>query len=182
MNFLKYILGIVLLLALIFFALGFVKPSTTYDSTVTVDKSLDEAWAVMNDESKISEWINGIKDVRHVSGTKGRVGAVTEYTFDQGGQETKMLETIRELKDKEYIRMDFDIKDVMTMDYKMSMVDKGGKTKLHSETTVTGQGMFMKSMMSLMGSGMKSQEDVNMDKLKKLINENTTNYFPQPVN
>jgi len=179
MKFLKYILGIILLLTLIFFALGFIKPSTTYESTIAVDKSLDEAWAVMNDESKITEWLKDIKDVKHVSGTKGTVGAVTEYTFEQNGQESKVLETIREIKDKEYIRMDFDMKDVMIMDYTLTMSDKGGKTEIHSKTTASGQGMFMKSMMSLMGSGMKSQEAVNMANLKKLINENTTVYTPK---
>jgi len=179
MKILKYILGIILLLAIIFFALGFIKPSTTYESTITVDKSLDESWAVMNDESKISEWLKDIKDVKHVSGTKGTVGAVTEYTFEQNGQQSKVLETIREIKDREYIRMDFDMKDVMTMDYKLSMVEKGGKTEIHSRTTAAGQGMFMRSMMSMMGSGMKSQEDVNMANLKKLINENKTMYLPK---
>jgi len=176
MKFLKYLVGVILLLVLIFIALGFIKPSSTYESEITVDKPIKEAWAVTQDESKIQEWLKDIKDVKHVSGTKGTVGAVTEYTFEQNGQQSKVVETIKEIKNEEYITMDFEMKDVMDMYYEMHMAEQNGKTNIRSKTIATGQGIFMRSMMSLMGSSMKKQEDVNMANLKKLINENVTQY------
>ncbi len=57
----------------------------SYSSEIIVDKSIKEAWAVMNDESKISQWLKGITDIEHVSGEKGAVGAVTKYTFKEIG-------------------------------------------------------------------------------------------------
>ena len=54
-KFLKYFLGIITLLVLLFIAKGFVSPSISYDSEIVVEQSLEEAWVVMSDESKISQ-------------------------------------------------------------------------------------------------------------------------------
>jgi len=40
--------------------------------------------------------------------------------------------------------------------------------------------MFAKSMISLMKGAMFDQEEKNLNNLKKLIDSNTTNYFPEP--
>jgi len=181
MKFLKYLFGAILLLGILFFVKGMITPNISYSSEITVDKPINEAWAVMNDESKISQWLKGIKSVEHVSGEKGTVGAVTKYIFVENGEESEVVETIKEIKPNEYIIMDFAMADVMDMNYKVNYSEKDGKTHIKSETITTGNGMFMKSMMSFMTSTMQAQEDENLNNLKKLINENTTNYFPAPV-
>ena len=135
----------------------------------------------MNDESKISQWLKGITKTEHVSGEKGTVGAVTKYTFVEDGHESVVLETIKSIRPQEHIAMDFVMEDVMDMDYKMDFVEKEGKTHIKSSTTVEGSGMFMRSMVSFMKGSMQAQEDENMNNLKKIIEENTTNYFPEPV-
>ena len=180
-RYLKYLLGIIGLLVILFLAKGFITPTISYDSEIVVEKSTKEAWAVMNDESKISEWLKGIKKVEHVSGEKGTVGAVTQYTFVENDQESIILETIKEIRPEESISMDFVMEGAMSMDYKVEFSEKDGKTHIKSSTITEGEGMFMRSMVSFLTGTMKSQEDVNMDNLKKLINENTTNYFPTEV-
>lgn len=181
MKILKWILGIIALLALLFLAAGFITPSISYDSEITVDKPIKEAWAVMSDETKISQWLKGITKVEHVSGEKGKVGCVTKYTFVENGQESIVVETIKEIKDDEYIVMDFTMEGAMTMDYRINYSENNGKTDIKSSTIVKGDGMFMRSIMSFMTSTMKAQEDENLTNLQKLINENTTDYFPAPV-
>lgn len=181
MKYLKYIIGIIALLILLFIGKGFLSPSISYNSEVLVDKPIKEAWAVMSDESKISQWLKGITNVEYVSGEKGTAGAVTRYTFNQDGQESTVLETIKSIKPNEQITMDFEMEGVMNMDYKVDFTDKGGKTHIKSSTTTTGEGMFMRSMVSFMTSAMQTQEDENMNNLKKVIEENTTDYFHTPV-
>lgn len=181
MKFLKYILGIIVLLGILFIAKGFLTPTITYDSEIQVDKPVKEAWAVMNDESKVSQWLKGITDMEHVSGEKGSVGAVTKYTFLENGTESIIFETIKSINPNEHVAMDFEMKDVMNIDYKVNFVEKDGKTNINSTSTVTGLGMFMRSMVSFMKGTMQAQEDENLGNLKKLIEANTTNYFPPPV-
>jgi len=181
MKYLKYLLGIILLLVLLFIGKGFLTPSISYGSTITVDKPLKEAWAVMNDESKITEWLKGITKVEHVSGEKGTVGAVTKYTFEENGQQSDVVETIKSISPEESITMDFVMEDVMEMDYKVEFAEKEGKTQIKSSTVTKGVGLFMRSMVSFMTGTMKKQEDENMGNLKKLIDGNTTDYFSVPV-
>ncbi|MFK8005828.1 MAG: SRPBCC family protein [Saprospiraceae bacterium] len=181
MKYLKYFLGIIAVLALLFIGKGILTPSLSYSSEIIVDKPIKEAWAVMNDESKISQWLKGIKDVKHVSGEKGKVGAVTQYTFDENGQESVILETIKTIRPNEHINMDFVMEGVMAMDYQVDFTEKNGKTHITSSTVTKGIGMLMRSMVSFMKSSMQDQEDENMGNLKKLIEGNTTNYFPVSV-
>ncbi len=181
MKYLKYLLGIIALLVIIFIGRGILTPSLSYNSEIMVDKPINEAWAVMNDESKISQWLKGIKEVEHVSGEKGTVGAVTKYTFDEDGQESIIFETIKTIRPNEHITMDFLMEGVMEMNYQVDFTEKDGKTHIQSSTVNKGIGMFMRSMLSFMKNSMQAQEDENMSNLKKLIEENTTDYFPEPV-
>ena len=181
MKILKYLLGIIALLVLLFIAKGFITPSISYESEITVDKTIKEAWAVMNDESKLDQWLKGITNIEHLSGEKGKVGAVTKYTFMDNGQESIIVETLKEVVPDQSVAMDFTMEGVMNMDYKVDFTEKDGKTHIKSSTVTTGEGMIMRSMVSFMTGTMQTQEDENMANLQQLINENTTDYFPAPV-
>ena len=181
MKYLKYPVAILATLFLIFLGRGFITPSISYGSEITVDKPIKEAWAVMNDESKLTEWMKGITKVEHVSGEKGTVGAVTKYTFNENGSESTVIETIKDIKPDKSIAMSFEMEGAMRMNYYVEFSEKEEKTHIKSNTTTIGEGVFMRSMVSFMEGTMKSQEDENMANLQKLINENTTNYFPAPV-
>ena len=180
MKYLKYILGIIVLLVLVFFGRGLLAPVISYSSEITVDKSVKEAWAVMNDESKTSQWLKGITKTEHVSGEKGTIGAVTKYTFTDNGQESNIVETIKAISPNENIAMDFEMEGVMYMDYNVDFWEKDGKTHIKSSTKTNGIGLLMRSMISFMKKSMQAQEDENLNNLKILIEENTTDYFPEP--
>lgn len=180
MKFLKILLIIIVLLVLVFFLKGFISPSISYQSEITVDKSVEEAWAVMNDQSKTKEWLKGMTKMEHISGEAGTVGAVTKYTYNDNGTESEIIETMKAVRPNEHVAMDFLLEGVMKMDYRMDMSEKDGKTVIKSSTTTEGIGTIMRSMVSFMKGAMQKQEDENMNNLKKLINENKTNYF-QPV-
>jgi len=180
MKFLKYLLALILLLVVIFFALGFFTPSVSYDCEVTVDQPAKVAWAVMSDETKVADWIKGYKRSELVSGTPNTVGAVTNMYVEEAGEEMMMTETITALVPMKQMSMDFTM-DFMDMEYDMQLEEKDGKTVIKTKSTTVGNGMLAKSIVSLMPSAMKAQEEENLKNLKKLIEENTKNYFPEPV-
>lgn len=157
-------------------------PSVSYDSEITIEKTAKECWAVMNDESKLSQWIQGYQKSELLSGVAGTKGAVSNvYVVDQGN-EMIMKETVNEVIPEKLLAMTFNMEDMsMDMDYKMTFTENNGKTLIKSQTTTTGNGLFARSIVSFMKGMMKSQEDINMNNLKKTIESNTTNYFPEPV-
>ncbi|WP_422107887.1 SRPBCC family protein [Winogradskyella sp.] len=175
MKYLKYIFGILALLIIGFFLLGLIKSEVTYQCEVTVDKPLDEAWAVSQDEEKMADWLDGFQRIEQVSGTPGTVGAVSDVYFINEGQEMVIRETIKDIVPNKSIAMSF-TSDFMNMDYKLAMEALGGKTKITSNTTAVGNGMVSKSIMALVGSSIKAQEDTNLASLKKTIENNTKNY------
>ncbi len=175
MKILKWIAAILFLLVIVFLLLGVFTKSITYTSEIVVDKPATEAWSVMQDESKLPQWLTGFVKYEPVSGVSGTVGAVSNVHIENNGTVTIIKETITEQTPNKVMAMDFSM-DPMDMSYRMTFEENGGTTKIKSSTTTKGNGMFMRSMVSIMKGGMKSQEDINMGKLKKLINENTDVY------
>lgn len=177
MKYLKYLFGLLAILALVFFLLGFIKPKLNYDCEITVDKSVAESWAVLQDESKMGEWLAGFQKYEHLSGTPGTVGAISKVYFDNNGENMTIQETITDIKPNESISMTF-VDELMTMDYKISLTPMEGKTKITSSTAAEGNSAISKSIMALIGGTIKGQEDTNLASLKKAIEQNTKNYFP----
>ena len=178
MKYLKYILGIVILLILGFFVLGLIKSDISYESEILVEKSLAESWAVSQDEKKMADWLEGFQKVEQVSGVPGAVGSVSDVHFISEGSEMVIRETIMEIVPNESVKMSF-TSDFMDMVYTLKMNSENGKTKIKTNTTVEGNGMVSKSFIALMGSSFKTQEDTNLNNLKKTIEKNTTNYFSE---
>jgi len=180
MKYLKYLLVIVIVLLLAFFAKGLFTPSIYYESEVIVNKPAKEVWAVMSDESKLPEWIKGFKKIELISGTANSVGAISKIYVEDRGEEMIMEETVTNIKPNELLAMTFTM-DFMDMDYEMSLEENDGKTLIKTKSKTAGNGMFAKSMVSFMKSSMKLQEDENLNNLKIIIEENTKNYFPEPT-
>lgn len=170
MKILMYILGFLFLLVLLFFIRGLITPSIYYESKVTINKSAAEVWNVMSDESRISEWIEGIQSTEHISGPENQVGAVSKIYFDQGGKLETMQETITELQENKRIAMDFTM-DFMDMEYSMDLTEENGKTLLLSKTKTVGNSFFAKAMISWMKGTMKKQEETNLAKLKEVVEQ-----------
>ena len=178
MKYLKYILGIIAILVIVFLALGLIKPGLSYECEITVDKPIAESWAVTQDEEKLADWLPGFQKIEHLSGTPGTVGAVSDVYFVNDGQMMTIRETITGLVPDESISMSY-VNDFMNMDYKLVMTPDNGKTNIYTSTTAVGNGLISKSMMVLMGGSIKSQEETNLKNLKQTIEKNTNNYFPE---
>ena len=59
MKYFKYVLYAIIALIIIFLAIGMMNPSVSYGHEITVNKSVKEAWAVSQDESKYAQWLEG---------------------------------------------------------------------------------------------------------------------------
>jgi len=171
MKYIMYIGIALVLLFLIFIIRGLLTPSVSYDIPLTIDRPTSVVWDVMQDESTLSDWIDGFQKTEHVSGTPGTIGAVSNVYVKQGGQESVMKETITELIPNQKMAMNFSM-DFMDMDYEMVLENQGSQTLITSKSTTRGNGLFAKAMISWMTGGMKKQESKNMENLKKLVENN----------
>ena len=181
MKILKYLLYTILGLIVVFLALGMIYPTVDYGYEITVDKPAKEAWAVSMDESKLSQWLKGYKSTELLSGEQGKEGSTYKITVEPspGEDDFEMIETLVEIQEYERAVMKFD-SDMGRFDQVYTFEEKDGKTTMTSSAKITGNGIMTKSMFALMSmfGSFKAQEAENMDALKKVIEENKTDYFP----
>lgn len=184
MKILKYILFTLIGLVLIFLAFGWIHPTVQYGHEITVDKSVNEAWAVTQDDTKYDQWLAGFKSIELLSGEKGTVGSTYKVVVnpEEGSPDFEMTETIVSIKEFDHIDLSFD-SDMMDFKQRMSFNEADGQTTVKTESEVMGKGMMMRSMFAIMeifGGGFTKQEVKNIDALKTVIEENTTDYYPAP--
>lgn len=181
MKILKYILIAIPSILLLILSIGFIKPTIHYGHEVIVDKSKEESWAVHQDDTKYASWLKGFKSIDLISGSEGQVGSkyrvIVQPSKDQ--PDFEMIETIISLDKYDQITMNFD-SDMMLFDQTTSFVEKDGKTSIKTESTVKGKGMMMRSVFALMeifSGSFQIQEIENIEALKIVINNNSTDYF-----
>ncbi len=181
MKILKISLGVIAALVAIFFLLGVFTPKVSYSTEVEVNKSLNESWAVFMDESKASQWVEGLEGMELLSGTKNEVGATSKITIVQNGETMEMTEEVMAIKEMEQYALKFEM-DVMTNQVDIKFAAKDDNTTIITTNAIAeGKGMFMRSMFALMKGAFKDQNDKMYNRLKEEIEANTTDYFPEPV-
>jgi len=186
MNILKYLLFAIIALVIAFFAIGIFKPSVGYGHEFQVNKSIQEAWAVSQDVSKYSQWLEGFKSIELISGEEGAVGSKYKVIVDPGeGQPDnfEMIETVVSIKEFDHVTLHF-ASEPMDFEQTISFKEKDGMTNVKSDSKVLGKGAVSRSafaLMEMLGGAFTAQETKNFESLKKLIEENTTDYFAAPV-
>lgn len=180
MEYLYYALGIIAILIIFFILLGLIKPSTSYNCEIIIDKPVQESGYVAQDEERMSEWLDGFIKIEHVSGIPKTVGNVSNVHFTYKGKEMVVKRTITAIKLFESMESLAET-DFMNMKYCVNMTAIGEKTKISSITTVKGNGILAKSLMIFMGGSLKKQEEANLAKLKNTIETNTKKYFPEKL-
>ena len=181
MKVLKILLFVFIGLILLFYLAGLLRPTVSYGNEITVNKDIKEAWAVYQDVSKYNQWLEGFKSIKLMEGEKNAVGSKYKVVVNPGeGQpDFEMIETVESFKEFDHMALHFD-SDVMIFDQITSFAESNGKTLIETKSKVTGKGIMMKSIFSLMelftGSFQK-QETKNIENLKKVIESNKTNYY-----
>ncbi len=180
MKILKYLLYLIIGLVLIFFAIGLIKSSVSYGHTLTVNKPIEEAWAITQDESKFGQWLEGFKSIELISGERNAVGSKTKVIVNPGeGQDDfEMIQTLVSIKEFDHVEMHFD-SEPMNFEQIISFKENDGMTTVKTDSKVLGKGIMSRAMfaiMEILGGAFTKQETLNMENLKKLIEENTTDY------
>ncbi|MBT8218726.1 MAG: hypothetical protein KJP00_02800 [Bacteroidia bacterium] len=185
MKFFKYLLYFLAALILVFLAFGLFIPVIEYGHEVKVDKPVKEAWAVSQDKSKYDQWLAGFKSMELMEGEYFEVGSKYKVVVEPGeGQPAfELIETIVSIKENDHVEMHFE-GEAMDMEQIMTFTEADDKTTIRTNSKAMAKGLMGRSMFALMeklGGAFTSQEAMNMEALKKLIEENTTDYFPAPV-
>ena len=184
MKILKFLLVAIVVLVVAFFAVGMLHPEVEYGSEIAVSKSIEEAWAVSQDESKFPLWLEGFKSIELISGEHGAIGSKYKVIVEPEGQPPfEMIETLLEYEEFDHVSFHFD-SEMMDFEQVISFSEEESMTHIVTASKVIPKGRVMASMFALMeklGGAFTSQEAKNQNALKKVIEENTTDYYPVEI-
>ena len=185
MKILKYILYAILILIVLFFGMGLLNKSVSYGHEIRVDKSIEEAWAVTQDADKYDQWLEGFQSMELIEGEYMQEGSKYKVIVNPGeGQpEFEMTETVVDVEEFDHVTMHFD-SEFMDFEQTISFAEVDGQTSVKTDSKVFGKGLMTRSMfavMEMLGGAFTTQEVKNIENLKKVIQENTKDYYPEPA-
>lgn len=175
MKYLKNTLIVLAALSALLIALGLVFPRVGYQVELTVNKPLPETWAVLQDTSKLSLWLEGFQKIEPISGLPGTAGAVSNIHFLENGNTVTIKETITDLQPPSLIAMHYE-SAFMDMDYNIQLINDFGKTIILSNTGAVSSDPLSWLIMVTMRYFLIKQEETNLANLKKAIEQNTQTY------
>lgn len=159
---------LIVLLAAGFFSIGLIYPKIQNRTQVEINKPAEVVWAYFVDENNMSEWIEGFKKVEIISGKRNEVGSKYRMTFDEGGSEFVMIETVKEFNPPDVYAFRLE-NEVITDDVKITFKESDGITTVVQEDNVVGGNIFWSSLFVLTQSNLKSNVQKALDKLKSNV-------------
>ena len=162
------IVGILIVLALS--VLGFVlysgysNPEFTYQTQVVVDVPPERAWQVFNDPEKLPLWVEGFQKIEYLRGEPNAVGSHYRLTFD----DVVVTEELTLIEENERLEMTFD-NEMMTAENMVVFRPSDRGTRISTESTVRGNGIFWQSVLLFSQSAMQQRQQADLERFKALV-------------
>ncbi len=134
---------------------------------VSINKPAQEVWQIMQDETKLSQWLTNFVSVEHLSGVKGAAGSKSKMIFKEGGRTMEIIEHILNVKENK--EMHFTLSHhTMFSDVKIRLISKDKSTVVMQTVETHPQGFFMKLFFGFMKGAMRKRMQTDFENLKKL--------------
>ena len=162
------VLAVLFVSVTIFFLLGYLNPSFTYVTRITIDQPREDVWRLFSDETKLDEWLIGFKSIETLSGERNAVGSKYKLRFSQDDKDIEVIEEVKEYRPPETFAFHLD-SDFLSDDVRIDFNDLGGKTQVVQTDHVTGAGVFSKSLLFWTRSHLTDAARSNLESLKKFV-------------
>ena len=167
---LRIVIAFLVLILLVFFAAGIVRPQVTYQTRVTVPHPLEETWEMFNDIDNLHNWIPEVESVETVRQQPGMVGNQYKMTVENNGQETVLLETVKEFVENEKVVLRFEAGE-MTKTDQYSFVYDGSATTIKGDHSCVGQGYIHKCIFAFFGPMFRRIDQRSLDQFGEWIKD-----------
>ncbi|MCA9717473.1 MAG: SRPBCC family protein [Myxococcales bacterium] len=165
---LKFVLGLVLVLVLGFFAAGLVIPTLSYETSVEVERPVETAWRVFMDGERMSQWMTNLQRVETIAGEPGMVGSQFRLVFDENGEEVVVSEMVTEVRKHEVYAFTIE-SDSVGGNAAVRFEDLGMRTRVTIRNELQGQNPVWQSLIVISQGFMRDRQLEQLNKLKQLI-------------
>ena len=164
----KIILGIITVISIAFFATGLFIIETQYSTEITINKDIEEVFAVMTNPDETKNWIPEIKKKTIAKQTTGITGSIYNVVVLNQDQEIRMTEQVRAYVPNEKLTLYYDAENMLkTNDYLFSK--EGNGTKVQLKATCSSDSYIMSCLFPYFKNTFRAQDAQYLENLKNYL-------------
>ncbi|WP_435262261.1 SRPBCC family protein [Tenacibaculum sp. nBUS_03] len=164
----KIILGIIITLSIAFFATGVIIKELNYESKVTINKPIEEVFALFNNDNNLSKWIPEIKSVKVKNKVDGIVGSTFAVTVLNQGQEMTLEEKVLAFEQNKNIKLLF-VGGGMRKTDDYLFENKEGKTIVILKANCKSTGFILGCMLPFVKGKLQNQDQQYLTNFKEFV-------------
>ncbi len=183
----KLFLQVIVILGTIiglFFLLGYLVTEQKSVSQIEVKAPVELCWKIYQDESRISEWMQGVKDIELIEGVGGAVGAKQKIVMNSTDQSSisasnaELVRTITQIKKPRLFSYDY-TNPLMKGHSEITFTTRDSTTTIKSVDAFTADALWLRSVLFLMKSSINKKTQSQFDKLKEIIEYDYNNQLKE---
>lgn len=164
-----YVFGFIATCFLGFYVIGLVKPTVTYETKITINRSSQQVWAVFSNEELMKEWMPGFIKVDSIKGKPLSAGSEFKLHVEESGQKFEMIERVINVVPNEVYEFELE-NGILRNHVKIKFVEtQAFTTEVTQYSEVQAQNWFMRSLFVFFKSQFKEQDETTLKALKKLV-------------
>lgn len=169
MKVLKIVAGIILLVIVGFFLIGFFSPRVSYENRITVNKPAGVAWQVFTDTTLMDRWLTGYQSMETLEGEPMNPGSSYKIIMEMEGERMELTEYVTAVDSARLFAFDLE-SDVLSSQNMVRFVPvDSATTEIVATSYAEGKGWIWRSIISMSASMMEQQGQQTYDNLKELI-------------
>lgn len=170
MKLIKFILGLISIFTIIFFATGLLIKETSYTTEVTVNKSVDEVFSAFNNIEDTKKWIPEIKSIDTIQSNFVKTGSIYQIVINNQGEDITMTEKVMAYVPNEKLTVFYDAENMLkTNDYTFS--EHNGITKITLQATCVSESYMMSCVFPYFKSTFQEQDQAYLNNFKKFVEQ-----------
>jgi carbon monoxide dehydrogenase subunit G len=136
--------------------------------TITINAAPQTVWEDLMNPDNLRHWLTGFVSAKHLSGTIGEAGSISQLKFMERGKEMEVTETVLfSNPDQQYT---FRMESVsFSTENDIRLISFGNRTELIQTVQFQPNGFFMKLLAPLIKGVMKKRMLNELLKLKSFI-------------
>lgn len=137
-------------------------------ATITIDALPQKVWEHLMNPYNLQHWLTDFVSARHLSGTVGEAGSISQLKFLERGKGIEVTETVLLSRPAEQYSFRMDSADFST-ENDIRLISFGSRTELIQTVQFRPSGFFMKLFAPLIKDQMKKRTLNELLKLKNFI-------------
>lgn len=171
--FLQIVFALLFIVGL-FFLLGYMVTEQKNINEVKVKAPMEVCWSIYRDESRLSEWMEGVSSIELTEGRAGEVGSKQRMIMSspEGASITssasELTRTITKVSEPKAFSYDY-TNAMMDGNSHISFSQRDSMTTIKSVDVFSGKKLWLRSTLFLMKKSINDKTQIQFDKLKDII-------------